>query len=210
MARDQRDGNMKRRLLAAASLAAALVAIGVPAGAQLVPLLGPVPVTDPMAEPTWIQTLVQGISTATSLKNIVHSELENLIPTEFRWAFNTTNPQAVMGPIFATGTHELAVYQAQVEANTGAPPPPDEALVMAQTGMEHIPQDEDDLANAQTASDACGGNLCVQQAGHRFQQLQLTNGIEQRQFEYTRYQQQVKGETAASAWATTPQTDGAQ
>jgi hypothetical protein len=196
---------MKRPLLAA-SFAAALVAIGVPASA----LFGPLPVTDVAAEPVWIRQLVQDISTATSLKSVVKSELENLIPTEFRWALNTTNPQAIMGPIFATGTHELAVYQAQVEANTGAPPPPDEALEMAQTGMEHIPQDEDDLANAQTASDACGGNLCVQQAGHRFQQLGLTNGIEQRQFEYTRYQQQVKGETAAAAWATTPQTDGAQ
>jgi hypothetical protein len=191
---------MKRVLLASALFAASML----PASAQLVPLLGPVPVTDVAAEPVWLKELAQGISTATSLKNIVHTELENLLPTEFRWALNTTNPQAIMAPIFATGTHELAVYQAQVEANTGAAPAPDEALNMAQTGMEHIPQDEEDLANAQVASDACTGNLCVQQAGHRFQQLQLTNGIEQRQFEYTQYQQQVKGETAAAAWMTTP------
>jgi hypothetical protein len=191
---------MKHANLFGGSLVVALVAIGAPALA----LFGPLPVTDVAAEPTWIQTLVQGISTATSLKNIVHTELENLIPTEFRWALNTTNPQDIMGPIFATGTHELEVYQAQVEANTGAPPPPDEALQMAQTGMEQIPQDETDLANAQAASDGCAGNLCVQQAGHRFQQLQLTNAIEQRQFEYTQYQQQVKGETAAAAWMTTP------
>jgi hypothetical protein len=197
---------MKRANLLVGSLVVALVAIGAPASA----LFGPLPVTDVAAEPTWIQTLVQGISTATSLKNIVHTELENLIPTEFRWALNTTNPQDIMGPIFATGTHELAVYQAQVEANTGAPPPPDEALQMAQTGMDQIPQDEADIANAQAASDGCAGNLCVQQAGHRFQQLQLTNAIEQREFEYTAYQQKAKGETAAAAWMTTPQTEGVQ
>jgi hypothetical protein len=192
---------MKPAKLVAVSLAGMLFALGVPAGAQF---LGPLVVTDPTAEPTWIQTLVQGISTATSLKNIVHTELENLIPTEFRWALNTTNPQAIMAPIFAAGTRELGAYQAQVTAHTGAAPAPNAALTMAQIGMAEIPQDEADVANAQAASDACGGNLCAHQANDRFQQLQLTNGIEQREFEYTRYQQQVEGETAAAAWMTTP------
>ncbi len=176
-------------------------ALSVPVEAQV---LGPLVVTDPSAEPTWIQTLVQGISTATSLKNIAKIELQNVLPTAAGWAADARNPQLLMAPLFTAGTHELAVYQGQVETNTGAPPAPNQALNMAQTGMNQIPQDEDDLANAQAASDECTGDLCAQQTGHRFQQIQLTNAIEQRQFDYARYQEQVKGETAATAWMTTP------
>ncbi len=196
---------MRRVLL----LVALTVASVLPAKAQVFGL-GPVVVTDPSAEPTWIQTLVQGISTATSLKNIVKTELQNIMPTAAGWAADTHNPEVIMAPIFAAGARELAGYEAQVAANTGKPPPPNEALEMAQSGMAQIPTDEADLANAQAASDTCTGNLCAQQVAHRFQQLQLTNGIEQRQFEYTAYQEKVTGEEAATAWATTPQTDGVQ
>jgi hypothetical protein len=198
---------MKPAKLLAVSLAAMFVAIGVPTGAQV---LGPVVVTDPTAEPTWIQTLVQGISTATSLKNIVTMELQNVLPTAAGWAADTHNPQALMVPIFATGARELAGYQAQVAANTGAPPAPNQAVTMAQTGMAQIPTDEADLANAQAASDECTGNLCAQQVDHRFQRMQITNTIEQRQFEYTAYQQTATDQEAAVAWMTTPQTEGAQ
>jgi hypothetical protein len=173
-------------------------------------LFGPMPVTDVAAEPVWIKTLVQDISTATSLKNIVHDEVINLYPTAAGWAADTHNPQALMVPIFLAGTHELAGYQAQVEANTGKPPAPNQAVTMAQTGMAQIPTDEADLANTQAASDECTGNLCAEQVQHRFQQMQITNTIEQRQFEYTAYQQTATDQAAAVAWMTTPQTPGVQ
>jgi hypothetical protein len=197
---------MKRALL----VSALFVASTLPASAQLLPLLGPVPVTDPMAEPTWISTLAQGISSALSLKTIVTMELQNVMPTAAVWAADTRNPQALMVPIFVTGTQQLAGYQAQVEANTGKPVVPNQAVTMAQTGMAQIPTDETDLADAQAASDECTGDLCAQQVQHRFQQMQITNTIEQRQFEYTAYQQTATDQEAAMAWMTTPQTEGVQ
>ena len=127
--------------------------------------------------------------------------IENLTATTAGWATNTGNPVA-MAPLLTTAVGEYNAYSAQVEANTGAPPPPNEALAVAQAGMAQLPEDEDDLTNATTASDACEGDLCAQQSGHRFQQLQTTNAYEQKQFDYAKYIQQQKGEMAAAAWMT--------
>ena len=195
---------MKPAKIVAASILVAVVAIGAPASA----LFGPMPVTDVTAEPIWIKTLAQDVLAAESLKNILKSELSNLLPTASTWAADTKNPQALMVPIFVEGATVLAGYQAQLAANTGAPVQPNHALEMAQTGMAQIPTDAADLADARVASDECTGNVCVQQVGHRFQQIAATNAIEQRQFEYTAYQEKVTGETAAAAWMTTPWKPG--
>ena len=127
--------------------------------------------------------------------------IQSVTPTTAAWAANTGNPVA-MAPLLTTAVGEYNAYSAQVEANTGAPPPPNEALAVAQAGMLQLPEDEDDLANATIASDACDGDLCAQQSGHRFAQLQTTNAYESKQFEYARYIQEQKGEMAAAAWMT--------
>jgi hypothetical protein len=137
---------------------------------------------------------------ATELE-ILQGVIDGVTPTTAGWATNTGNPVA-MAPLLTTSVAEYNAYSAQVEAQTGAPPPPNEALTVAQDGMVQLPQDEDDLTNATTASDACDGDLCAQQSGHRFQQLQTTNAYEQKQFDYARYIQEQKGQMAAAAWMT--------
>jgi hypothetical protein len=187
----------KKRLVIVAALAIGAALPAVPALA----LFGPLPVTDVLAEPVWLKQLVQAVYEGESLHAILTTELQNVVPTEARWALNTGNPVA-MAPLLTTAVDEYNAYSAQVETNTGAPPPPNEALGVAQAGMVQLPQDEDDLTNAQTASDACEGDLCAQQSGHRFQQLQTTNGYEQKQFDYAKYIQEQKGQMAAAAWMT--------
>jgi hypothetical protein len=137
---------------------------------------------------------------ATELE-ILQGIIDGVTPTTAGWALNTGNPVA-MAPLLTTAVGEYNAYSAQVEANTGAPPAPNEALTVAEDGMAQLPQDEDDLTNAQTASDACEGDLCAQQSGHRFQQLQTTNAYEQKQFDYAKYVEEKKGEMAAAAWMT--------
>ena len=134
---------------------------------------------------------------ATELE-ILQGVIDGVTPTAAGWA---TNP-VTMAPLLTTAVGEYNAYSAQVEANTGAPPAPNEALTVAEDGMAQLPQDEDDLTNAQTASDACDGDLCAQQSGHRFQQLQTTNAYEQKQFDYAKYVEEKKGEMAAAAWMT--------
>jgi hypothetical protein len=190
---------MKRRIVIAL---ASVALIASPASAQLIPGL-PQPVIDVKAEPVWIKTLIQAVYQGESLHSILTTELQNVLPTEARWALNTKNPVA-LAPILETAVAELTAYNAKIEANTGAAVPPNEALKVAQAGMANLPGDEADLANAQTASDACEGDLCAQQAQHRFSQLSVTQQIEQKQFDEAKYIEDQKDQAAAVAWATTP------
>jgi hypothetical protein len=190
---------LRKPFIAAAAVAAAVVIIGAPASA----LFGPLPVTDVAAEPVWLKQLVQDVAMAGSLHQAVEIAIQNVIPTEARWALNTKNP-VQLAPILETAVAELDAYNAKIAANTGAPVPPNEAIQIAQAGMAQLPGDEADLANAQAASDACEGDLCAQQAQHRFSQLSVTQQIEAKQFDESKYIQQKKDEAAAVAWATTP------
>lgn len=195
---------MKKRFVVTLS-AAALIAIGAPAAAQLIPGLGPVPVTDTAAEPVWSRTLIQDISSAASLKTIMQTELQNVVPTAFPWGVTRQNP-VQLAPILTESVAQLNAYNAQIQTNTGAPVAPNEALQIAQAGMAQLPQDEDDLTNAQAASDACEGDLCAQQAQHRFSQLSVTQQLEQKQFDEAKYIEQKKDEAAALAWMTNANT----
>jgi hypothetical protein len=197
---------MKKRLIALALMTA--TALSVPAGAQVVPPLPvvivpgvPTPVTDIAAEPVWLKQLIQDVTMAETLHNSLEIAIQNVVPTEFRWALNTGNPMA-MAPMLTASVDELNAYNAQIEAQTGAPAPPNHALDVAQAGMAQLPGDEADLANASAASDACDGDLCAQQAMHRFAQLDTTNAYEQKQFEYAKYIEEKKDEAAADAWST--------
>jgi hypothetical protein len=190
---------LKKVVIALASIAL----VAAPASAQLVPLLAPVPVTDVQAEPVWLKELVQDVAMAGSLHQAVEIAIQNVTPTEARWALNTTNPAAI-APILETSVAELNAYNAQIEKNTGAPPPPNEALQVAEAGMANLPADEQDLTNAQNASDSCEGDLCAQQAQHRFSQLSVTQQIEQKQFDESKYIQEKKDEAEALSWMTTP------
>jgi hypothetical protein len=197
---------LKKRFVVSLS-AAALIAIGAPAGAQLIP--GPLPVVDTAAEPVWLKTLIQDISSAASLKTIMETELQNVVPTAFPWGVTRQNP-VQLAPILTTAIGELNQYNAQIQANTGAPVAPNEALQIAQAGMANLPADETDLTNAQDASDACEGDLCAQQAQHRFAQLSVTQQIEQKQFDEAKYIEDEKEQAQAVAWATTPNTVSAE
>jgi hypothetical protein len=184
--------------------AAALIAIGAPASAQLIPGL-PQPVIDVQAEPVWLKTLIQDVSTAASLKTIMTTELQNVVPSAFPWGITRQNP-VQLAPILTEAVAQLNEYNAQIQRNTGAPPAPNQALQIAQAGMANLPADEADLTNAQDASDACEGDLCAQQAQHRFSQLSVTQQIEQRQFDEAKYIEEQKEQAEAVAWATTPNT----
>jgi hypothetical protein len=197
---------LKKRFVVTLS-AAALIAIGAPVGAQLIP--GPIPVTDVAAEPVWIKTLIQDISTAASLKTIMQTELQNVVPTAFPWGVTRQNP-VQLAPILTESVAQLNAYIAQIAANTGAPPAPNQALQIAQAGMANLPADEADLTNAQDASDACEGDLCAEQAQHRFAQLSVTQQIEQKQFDEAKYIEDEKEQAQAVAWATTPNTISAE
>lgn len=188
---------MKKRILFAAALA---VAIAAPAGAQVV---ATIPVTDVLAEPVWLKQLVQNVAMGVSLHQSVEIAIQNVVPTQYRWALNTSNPSQ-LEPILQTAVAQLNAYNAQIEAHTGVAPVPNQALQVAQAGMTQLPGDEADLQNAQAASDACQGDLCAQQASHRFQQLQVTSAFEQKQFEAAKYIEEQKDEAAAMAWMTTP------
>jgi hypothetical protein len=194
---------LKKRFMVTLS-AAALIAIGAPASAQLIPI-GPLPVVDTAAEPVWLKTLIQDISSAASLKTIMQTEIQNVIPTTFPWGITRQNP-VQLAPILTEAVAQLDVYNAQIQKNTGAPPAPNQALQIAQAGMANLPADEADLTNAQDASDACEGDLCAQQAQHRFSQLSVTQQIEAKQFAEAQYIQQKKDEAAALAWMTNANT----
>jgi hypothetical protein len=188
---------LKKHILFAVALA---VAIATPASAQMV---APMPVTDVLAEPVWLKQLVQDVAMGVSLHQSVEIAIQNVVPTQFRWALNTSNPSQ-LEPILETSVAQLDAYNAQIQTYTGAAPLPNEALQVARAGMTQLPGDEADLQNAQAASDACEGDLCAQQASHRFQQLQVTAAYEQRQFEEAKYIEEQKDEAAAMAWMTTP------
>jgi hypothetical protein len=198
---------LKKRFVVTLS-AAALIAIGAPASAQLIPGL-PQPVVDVKAEPVWLKTLVQSISTATSLKDILRTEIQNVVPSTFPWGITRQNP-VQLAPILTAAIDQLNQYNAQIQKNTGAPVAPNEALQIAQAGMANLPADEADLTNAQDASDACEGDLCAQQAQHRFSQLSVTQQIEQKQFDEAKYIQEQREQAEAVAWATTPNTVSAE
>ena len=188
----------KRLIIAAAVMvglapaSAGAINIFLPTALQLIP--------DVCAAITGCDITYTNATKATELE-ILQGVIDGVTPTTAGWATNTGNPVA-MAPLLTTAVTEYNAYSAQVEANTGAPPPPNEALAVAQAGMAQLPQDEDDLTTAQTASDSCEGDLCAQQSGHRFQQIQTTNAYEQKQFDYAKYIQQQKGEMAAAAWMT--------
>ena len=188
---------MKRNILFAAVLAVTLAA---PASAQVAL---PMPVTDVQAESVWLKQLVQDVAMGVSLHQSVEIALQNVVPTQYRWALNTSNPSQ-LEPILETSVAQLDAYNAQIQTHTGAAPLPNQALQVAQTGMTQLPIDEADLQNAQAASDACEGDLCAQQASHRFQQLQVTAAYEQKQFDEAKYIEEQKDEAAAMAWMTTP------
>jgi hypothetical protein len=188
---------LKKHILFAVVLS---VAIATPASAQVVV---PMPVTDVQAESVWLKQLVQDVAMGVSLHQSVEIAIQNVVPTQFRWALNTTNPSQ-LEPILETSVAQLDAYNAQIQTQTGAVPLPNQALQVAQAGMTQLPIDEADLQNAQAASDACEGDFCAQQASHRFQQLQVTSAFEQKQFDEAKYIEEQKDEAAALAWMTTP------
>jgi len=188
---------LKKHILFAAVLAVTLAA---PASAQVAL---PMPVTDVQAESVWLKQLVQDVAMGVSLHQSVEIALQNVVPTQYRWALNTSNPSQ-LEPILETSVAQLDAYNAQIQTHTGTAPLPNQALQVAQAGMTQLPIDEADLQNAQAASDACEGDLCAQQASHRFQQLQVTASYEQRQFDEAKYIEEQKDEAAAMAWMTTP------
>jgi hypothetical protein len=187
---------LKKHILFAVVLA---VAIAAPASAQVAPM----PVTDVQAESVWLKQLVQDVAMGVSLHQSVEIAIQNVVLTQFRWALNTSNPSQ-LEPILETSVAQLDAYNAQVQTHTGVAPLPNQALQVAQAGMNHLPIDEADLQNAQAASDACEGDLCAQQASHRFAQLQVTSAFEQKQFDEAKYIEEQKDEAAAMVWMTTP------
>jgi hypothetical protein len=194
-----KKASWRKRLIITAAImvglapaSASAINIFLPTALQLIP--------DICAALTGCDITYTNATKATELE-ILQGIIDGVTPTTAGWATNTGNPIA-MAPLLTTAITEYNAYSAQVEAQTGAPPPPNEALAVAQAGMAQLPQDEDDLTNAQTASDACEGDLCAQQATHRFAQIQTTSAYEQKQFDYAKYIQEQKGEMAAAAWMT--------
>jgi conjugal transfer/entry exclusion protein len=66
--------------------------------------------------------------------------------------------------------------------------------------MAVIPTQQADITAAQTASDDAEGDLSAQQAGHRLQELQVTNDMQTRQLLYSQQIQKSADEADAMAW----------
>jgi hypothetical protein len=127
----------KRLIIAAAVMvglapaSAGAINIFLPTALQLIP--------DVCAAITGCDITYTNATKATELE-ILQGVIDGVTPTTAGWATNTGNPVA-MAPLLTTAVTEYNAYSAQVEANTGAPPPPNEALAVAQAGMAQLPQD---------------------------------------------------------------------
>ena len=194
------ETSSEESIMAAAPIVAAVVMVGLtPAVASAIGIAMPTAlqlIPDICAALTGCDITYTDAAKFTESSGPLQGIIQSVTPTTAAWAANPGNLVA-MAPLLTTAVGEYNAYSAQVEANTGAPPPPNEALAVAQAGMLQLPEDEDDLVYATIASDACDGDLCAQQSGHRFAQLQTTNAYESKQFEYARYIQEAERPEAA-------------
>jgi hypothetical protein len=193
---------LKRPLIAAAALAA--VVIAAPAGAQIIPFLGaPLPVIDAQGETTWLRELAQELAQGVSLKNILTIQEHNIIPTPFGWPLGSHGPLNAQ-PILIAAEAQIAAAAAQVQANTGKPPAPNQATILAQTGVEQIPADTADIDAVKVCSDNAEGDLSAQQCGHRVQTIQVEQQQKALQLAYAQQLQKASDDATTLAWATSP------
>ena len=181
-------------------LLSALLAGVAPGAAQAVPLL-PQPVVDvgPIENLYWQITSIKETLDEAHFIVLLKDELLNLLPTAAGWAASTNDPTATE-PILDAGEATMTTNIAAVEANTGMPQSPDIATNVAVHEMAVIPTQQADITAAQTASDDAEGDLSAQQAGHRLQELQVTNDMQTRQFLYSQQIQKSADEADAMAW----------
>jgi len=181
-------------------LLSALFVSVTPVAAQALPFL-PQPVVDvgPIENAYWQITSIKETLDEAHFIVLLKDELLNLLPTAAGWAASTNDPTATE-PILDAGEATMTTNIAAVEANTGMPQSPDIATNVAVHEMAVIPTQQADITAAQTASDDAEGDLSAQQAGHRLQELQVTNDMQTRQLLYSQQIQKSADEADAMAW----------
>jgi hypothetical protein len=192
---------MIQRVVVAAT---ALLIVAAPLAARA-QILGPVPVveTNPTTLTEWATTTLKDIATAAQTYSIMNSEIEqlkNLVPTAIAWLHNTTHDPLNQLPVLQAGVATAETNIAAVEAETGAAQPANIAYNLANNEMAQVPVEQADLTTAETASDDAEGNLAVQQAGHRLQEMQVANEQKIREMMYAQQIQRTADEEDALAW----------
>jgi hypothetical protein len=189
---------MKKRLLI---LAAVIVAVGLASPARA--FFGPLPVIDVQGEGTWLRQLAQELAQGESLKSILASAQQELTPTPFGWPLGSHGPLQAQ-PILQAAEAQIAAAATQIQANTGAPPAPDQATILAQQGVAQIPADTADIDAAKVASDNADGNLSAQQVQHRFDAIALKQQQSALNLAYVQQLQNASDDATLAAYFTSP------
>ena len=142
--------------VAGVALVASLAVFAIPAAADILPT----PVIDVGPEQTtWASQLFQQVETqintyTTQIQQYqqLRLQIRNAIPTDFGWPL-ASRGLSLMEPLLQSAEQRLNANRQTVQAQTGVPLPADAATSTAEDGMTQLAGEQNDLANAQTASD---------------------------------------------------------